>query len=71
MYSNMGSPPIIEYEKVVQPVAVITKGMALNKRDQRNSLKDNRKHKRREQSGKEKDDKLFEPFVGKLFDYSA
>lgn len=71
MYTDMGSPPIIEYEKVVHPVTMITRVTALNKRDQKGNLKDGRKRKRHEGQSKEKDDKLFEPFVGKLFDYSA
>lgn len=71
MYSNMLGPPIIEYEKVVRPIAIATRSAALDRRDKRDELFKKRKARKRANEEDTEEDKLFEPYIGKLFDYSA
>lgn len=71
MYDNMYTPPITEYEQVVRPVAVAARGMALHEKDSGGFSFDQRRRKRHKEDKKQEEDVPFEPFVGKLFDYTA
>lgn len=70
MYAAMNSPPIIEYEKIVQPVEGAQKGTALNRHSEEEQQK-RKRHESKLKQKKQEEDLIFEPFVGILFDYSA
>ncbi len=70
MYATINGPPVIEYEKVVQPVVVSQKGTALN-RHSKEDRHTRKKGTKRMKKDTEVDDLVFEPLLGMLFDYSA
>ena len=70
MYAAMNGPPIIEYEKIVQPVEGAQKGTVLNRHSEEERQK-RKKHENKLKQKKQDEDLIFEPFVGMLFDYSA
>ena len=70
MYASINGPPIIEYEKIVQPVVVSQKGTALDRRSEEERQKRKKLIKKGKQKAEE-DDPVFEPMLGMLFDFSA
>ena len=71
MDTMSGGPPIVAYEKMVTPIVVVQKNAALNERDKHSQWKDRGSGRRRRRRKEIEDDILFEPLLGKLFDYSA
>ena len=72
MFGNMNnSPPIVEYEQVVRPVAVTTRGAPLSRRDRRGQSQSRSRRNKPGKNEQDFEDILFEPFIGKLFDFTA
>ena len=73
MYQTMmvnGPPP--EYTPTVAPVVFTPKSTLLDQKDRRHTVRDRGGGRtRRKTKPKEEEDILFEPLLGKLFDYSA
>ena len=71
MYMDMNGPPIVEYEKVVSPIEVTSREAKLKREDGRDDFSKRRRPKKRKKALSDDKDVIFEPFLGKLFDYSA
>ncbi len=72
MYNSMtNGPPIVSYEQVIRPVEMSRRDQRLNEQDRRQELRERRKEKRRKKTSNSEKELLFEPMLGKLFDYSA
>lgn len=67
----VNGPPVVEYEQIVTPVTVSQKDAALSRQDRHQEWKDRGSGRRRKRKRDDEDEILFEPFLGKLFDYSA
>ena len=67
----VNGPPVVGYEQVVTPVTVSQKDTAPSRHDQHQEWKDRGSGRRRKRKKGDEDEILFEPFLGKLFDYSA
>lgn len=71
MFGNINAPPPIEaYEMAVRPVSVAARAAPLSERNRGRPTYDRRRTKRRNRKT-EADEKLFEPCLGKLLDFTA